>query len=194
MKICCLGDSLTEGDYGVPGKSGIANIQPENYPYYLGIMSGADVLNFGRCGYRATNYLEYYQSGNVDVKDADLIIIMLGTNGGQHPEQDTPDNKAYRELVALCRQDAPSAQIVLCTPPHVTEDPAMSNCGHAPQVALAVDFVRSFAQRENLKLIDVAACEKFNANTEHIYQSNDGLHFNQLGYEALATYIYQSIR
>ena len=27
--ICCLGDSLTEGDYGIFGKSGIANVQPE---------------------------------------------------------------------------------------------------------------------------------------------------------------------
>lgn len=25
MKIICMGDSLTEGDYGLPGQSGIAN-------------------------------------------------------------------------------------------------------------------------------------------------------------------------
>ncbi len=192
MIICCLGDSLTEGDYGVFGKSGIANVHSENYPYFLSKLSGAQVKNYGRCGFRATKYLEYYKSGAVDVQDSDIIIIMLGTNGGHDPKQDTPDNEAYKELVALCKRDAPTVQILLCTPPHTTENPAMSNCGYAPQVALAVDFVRKFAQQENIKLIDVAACEKFNANTEHIYQSNDGLHFNQLGYKALADYIYQS--
>ncbi len=34
MRICCLGDSLTEGDYGVFGKRGIANVHAENYPFF----------------------------------------------------------------------------------------------------------------------------------------------------------------
>ena len=32
--ICCLGDSLTEGDYGIFGKSGIANVKTDNYPCF----------------------------------------------------------------------------------------------------------------------------------------------------------------
>ena len=48
--ICCLGDSLTEGDYGIFGKSGIANVQPENYPYFLSKITGWEVRNFGKCG------------------------------------------------------------------------------------------------------------------------------------------------
>ena len=193
MKICCLGDSLTEGDYGVFGKSGIANVHSENYPYYLSCLSGAEVFNFGRCGHRASDYLMYYQSGQVNISTADMVIIMLGTNGGHNAKHDTPDNEAYEKLVALCRKDAPYAQIILCTPPHATEDPVMSNCGYAPQVTQAVLFIRALAKREHLKLIDVAACQDFNSQTEQLYQSNDGLHFNRLGYKLLAAYIYEHL-
>ena len=39
MKIACIGDSLTEGDYGVSGKVGIANVHKENYPSFLAKMT-----------------------------------------------------------------------------------------------------------------------------------------------------------
>ena len=73
MKIICMGDSLTEGDYGLPGQSGIANVQPESYPYFLAKHTGWTVVNAGRCGYRATDYWNYLQSGAVSVQDADAI-------------------------------------------------------------------------------------------------------------------------
>ena len=38
--------------------------------------------NFGKCGYRASDALKYYESGNVNVENADFILIMLGANGG----------------------------------------------------------------------------------------------------------------
>ncbi len=194
MKICCLGDSLTEGDYGVFGKRGIANVQKENYPYFLEMLTGAEVRNYGRCGYKATEYLKYYQSGAVDIHGADLIVIMLGTNGGHDPGQDTPANAAYREIVKLCRRDAPGAKIYLCTPPHATENPEMSNYGHAERVKAAGAFVRKLAAEENLPLIEVAQCGDFTSETESVMQANDGLHFTRLGYERLANFIYQSIR
>ena len=41
--VCCLGDSLAEGEYGISGKSGIANVQPEGYPYFLEKITGFSV-------------------------------------------------------------------------------------------------------------------------------------------------------
>ena len=41
--ICCIGDSLTEGDYGILGKTGIANVQPLNYPFFIGQMAEREV-------------------------------------------------------------------------------------------------------------------------------------------------------
>ncbi len=182
MMIVCLGDSLTEGDYGIFGKSGIANVQEENYPYFLARYLKAEVRNFGRCGYRSSNYLKYYQDGNVDVKNADIIIIMLGTNGGQSASEETADNMSYIKLIELCKQDAPKAEIVLCTPPHATRDSEYSNCGYAEQVEQAVLFVRKVAKEHDVALIDVASCPHFNAENEKTMQPNDGLHFGKAGY------------
>ena len=187
--ISCLGDSLTEGDYGVKGKSGIANVHNENYPYFLSKFIDATVRNFGKCGFTSSSYKKYYDTGSVTVKDSDIIIIMLGTNGGLDPENDTQGNRDYKYIVDECRNDAPKARIVLCTPPHVTENPEYSNYGYAEQVKKAVLFVRNFADKSGLKLIDVANCPYFTAESEYIMQPNDGLHFSETGYRKLAEYI-----
>lgn len=39
MKIVCLGDSLTEGDYGTD-TAGIGDVRAENYPYFLAKITG----------------------------------------------------------------------------------------------------------------------------------------------------------
>ncbi len=189
MIIVCLGDSLTEGDYGVFGKRGIANVQTENYPYFLGKLLNAEVRNFGKCGYKASAYLQYYQDGNVDLDGADVILVMLGTNGGHDGLEDTPENECYRKLIALCRKDVPNAKIILCTPPHATSNPAYSNCGYMPQIQKAVDFVRDFAKQSGHALIEVARCPYFIEENEHIMQPNDGLHFGKVGYQTLAQFI-----
>ena len=187
--ICCLGDSLTEGDYGIFGKSGIANVQPENYPYFLSQITGWEVRNFGKCGYTATSYLNHYKEGYVNLNGADAVIILLGSNGGHDTEVNTPANDDFRELLRLCRQDAPKAQIFLCTPPHATENPEYSNYGYAPQVKKAVDFVRILAEETEIPLIETALCPEFTAENEAIYQPNDGIHFGRAGYEVLARFI-----
>ena len=193
--ICCLGDSLTEGDYGIFGKSGIANVQPEGYPHFLAqLLPGISVNNYGKCGYTATSYLRHYRQGLADVRGADVIIIMLGTNGGLDAGAETQGNADFRELLRLCRADAPGAKIYLCTPPHVTENPAYSNCGYAAQVADAVAFVRLLAEETGLPLIDTACCPDFTAENEAIMQPNDGLHFGRKGYETLANFIAKALR
>lgn len=187
--ICCLGDSLTEGDYGIFGKSGIANVKPENYPLFLQQLTGKKVNNYGKSGYNATTYLQFYLDGNVDLSDAETVIIMLGTNGGLDPVEETQGNRDFRQLLRLCRQDAPGASIYLCTPPHVTANPAYSNCGYAPQVEKAVAFVRDLAQKTGTELIETALCPDFTAENEAVMQPNDGLHFGRTGYETLAKFI-----
>ncbi len=196
MIISCIGDSLTEGDYGIRGVRGKANVQKENYPYFLAQKLGVKVKNYGKCGYRSTTYLAYYKKDNINVEDSDIIILMLGTNGGQEPnDPDAPENVAYDALVKTLQADAPmSAKLVLCTPPHATENPEYSNCGYAPQVKKAVEFVRAYAAAENLPLIETAKCPAFVAENEHIYQANDGLHFIEAGYIVLADYIGDALK
>ena len=193
MIICCIGDSLTEGDYGIPGVRCVANVHPENYPYFLSQLTGCEVRNYGKCGWRSSDMLTWYRQGGLRVADADIIILMLGTNGGQVAVGDSPDNQAYLELVAGLRRDAPQARLYLCTPPHVTVDPAMSNVGYAPQVAEAVGFVRRVAPQLGLPVIDLAACPLFTDASEHEMQPNDGLHFGEKGYRTLARVIGEAV-
>ena len=142
MKIACIGDSLTEGDYGVFGKRGIANVNEKGYPYFLAKSTGATVLNYGKCGYTSTTYLEYYKSGAIDVNNTDIILVMLGTNGGLDPKNDVQGNKDYLSLISRLKNDAPLAKIVLITPPHVTSDPTMSNCGYQKNIDSAIPVVK----------------------------------------------------
>lgn len=194
MKILCIGDSLTEGDYGIPGVRGVANVHAENYPYFLSQNTGATVVNAGKCGYTATTYLQFYKEGNVDTKDVDLILVMLGTNGGNSAKEETPGNADFRTLLSLLRKDMPGAKIFLCTPPHVTENPAYINCGYAEQVAAAGEFVRLLAREEDLPLIETALCPDFTVENEKIMQPNDGLHFTEVGYRTLAAFLEKELR
>ena len=194
MTVICLGDSLTEGDYGVYGKRGIANIHKENYPYFLQKNTGWQVVNAGKCGRKASTYLPFLKELELPFQQADAIVILLGTNGGNRADQDTPDNKAYREIISHCRMQAPQAEIYLCTPPHATKNPEMSNFGYAQQVEEAVAFVRQTAAEEYCFLIDLALCPDFSDEKETIMQPNDGLHFSALGYQKLAQWVEKGIR
>ena len=194
MKIVCLGDSLTEGDYGIPGKRGIANVKAENYPYFLGKILNAETVNYGKCGYRSSTFLRFYESGNVDLSGADIVIIMLGTNGGHSAEGDCYENTCYKRLVELCIRDSePTARVILCTPPHATSNPEYSNCGYMPQITEAVGFVKRLSSNIGVELIDLASCPLFTAETESEMQPNDGLHFGKKGYETLAKVIVTAI-
>ena len=71
-KIVCIGDSLTEGDYGIFGKKGIKNVNEKNYPYYLAkLLPDAEILNCGVCGITPSLYLSHYKKGKTDVSGAD---------------------------------------------------------------------------------------------------------------------------
>ena len=135
-----------------------------------------------------------YNDGNIDVKGSDIILIMLGTNGGLDPDKDVQGNAEYLEIINKCKTDAPDAKIVLCTPPHATENPSMSNCGYAQRVNNAVAWTRKTAQKLGLYLVDVADCKEFCAENESKYQPNDGLHFSKEGYEVLAKYIFDALK
>lgn len=193
MIICCIGDSLTEGDYGVKNTRGVANVQEKGYPYFLAQLTGAEVRNFGRCGWQSGHMLAWYEEGGLDLSGADKIIIMLGTNGTQSAKGDSAGNRAYDALVRHIRADQPQATVYLATPPNATRNPAFSNCGYADQVAEAVGFVRRYARENGLPVIDLAASRRITPETEAELQANDGLHFVEAGYRVLAEEICSAI-
>lgn len=193
MIICCIGDSLTEGDYGVLNTRGVANVHEKGYPYFLAKLTGAEVRNFGRCGWKSSNMLRWYEAGGLKLDGADHVIVMLGTNGGQCADGDSAENQAYRALIGHIQRDFPTAKIHLVTPPNATTNPIYSNCGYAPLVAEAVGFVRKFAKESGLHMIDIAASPRITPETEAINQPNDGLHFTETGYQTLAEEIHRGL-
>jgi len=193
MIICCIGDSLTEGDYGVTGTTCCADVHEKGYPYFLQKLTGAEVRNFGKCGYTASLYLDYYKSGVVNVKDADIIIVMLGTNGGHSLTEETQGNKDYRELISLLKKDS-KAKIYLVTAPHISKSSMFTVLGFIPQANTSSEFVRRFAKERGLSVIDINRNERISDKNELEYQSNDGLHFVEKGYQALAEEIYAGLK
>ena len=86
LVVACLGDSLTEGDYG-SNPAGTMNRKYKNYPYYLSKALGCKTVNYGKCGATSKSfYQNFYQNGSVDITKADVVVIMLGTNRGLEGE------------------------------------------------------------------------------------------------------------
>ena len=194
MIIVCIGDSLTEGDYGIKGVRGVANVQSDNYPYFLSLMSGAEVRNYGKCGIRASGFLKLYDEGKVDVKGADAIFVMLGTNGGQSASEDTYDNRCYEELIVKLMKDAPQAKLVLIVPPQGTVNPEYSNCGYMPQIIEAQKFTRMMAEKYSLALLDAGKDKHFSPENEYVMQPEDGLHLGFMGYARLADMVNGAVK
>lgn len=193
MIICCIGDSLTEGDYGIRNSSGVANIHEKNYPYFLRQLTGYEVRNYGKCGYTASLYLDYYKTGVVKVDDADIIIVMLGTNGGHSLTEETQGNKDYYELINLLKKDS-KANIYLVTPPHISASSEFMVSGFIPSAKISAEFVRRVAKEYKLPLIDMNVNERISEKNEKEYQANDGLHFVEKGYQVLAEEIFKGLK
>ena len=189
-KIVCLGDSLTEGDYGI--KPCVANVHYRNYPFFLSRLTGATTVTYGRCGATSASYLQHlYKQGFVDVTDADGVILMLGSNLGL---KDEGLANAYRELVTLIRGDMKAgASLFLVTPPHATENPEKSNYGYNGNVLTAVAFVRAYAAEQGLPLVDAYADSPIQTENENVYQAYDGLHMCEPGYEAFARFMADAV-
>ncbi len=192
--ICCIGDSLTAGDYGVLNMTGIANVQEKNYPYFLKQLTKCEVRNYGYCGAKASDILWVFNQGRIDVSNANIIIILLGTNGGNTPEGNSKSDLAYKEIIKRCQAQSPRAEIFLCTPPHATTDPKRSNFGFYENTKNAAIFVKNLAKTLHLHEIDLFNDDTFNSDNESIMQPNDGLHFSEVGYQELARIIYQNIK
>lgn len=194
MKIMCIGDSLTKGDYGIKGGRGVSNVKEKNYPYFLSEILGCETVNCGKCGCTPVGYLTYYDEGNCDVTGCDICIVILGTNGKLDPDIETDGDRDMRALLGRIKRDNPDIKIVLGTPPHCTENPEYSNCGYKEKVEKAVAFVRKLAFEQNLPLIDLAECPYFTAETESVMQPNDGLHFGEEGYRHMAMFIADGLK
>lgn len=196
-KVICIGDSLTEGDYGSEPE-GTANLKAETYPYFLNKYFGVSVTNAGVCGFTATSYFNY-TLGSQDFSDKDIAIIMLGTNGAGMSDTLDADTAAshytgyantdtgnYCKIIEYIIEQNPDVKILLCTCPYVD---ATRRSSYAAAVANSNVVIPKIADKYNLPVLDVNNELGVNDENTRIMQPIDGLHGGVKFYERLATYI-----
>ena len=192
--IVCIGDSLTEGDYG-SNPAGTMNVHSENYPYFLAEITGANVKNAGRCGYSAELYYNNQLSKVELSEETDLVLIMLGANNGLTDTIDADTSAThyssyaktqtgyYARIIETCMERTNGrAQIILMTPPVTTQRNRTS-------LETTVSVIKKFGEKYGLPVIDnYYAC---GITYENIggYMPIDELHCGYTGYKLLANYI-----
>lgn len=198
MKIACLGDSITAA----------ANLEEEEgyeqyaYPARMQALLGAqEVYNLGIGGssigrYWADAYVDRYQE---IPEDADVIIVMGGTNDGfcaSDKEFGNLEERAYRtfcgdlnELMKGLKEKYPSAEVFFATPlPNVLQDYLMSERDYLLPQQKFVDVIIALAKEYNYHVIDL-----YNSNILDSHDANvvaeyvpDGVHGNHAGYQIIA--------
>jgi lysophospholipase L1-like esterase len=198
INVVCMGDSLTAG------RDGLGNILVHNYPYYMKETSLKDcnIKNLGAVGTTTKTYWDSHKA-DIDVDaNTDLVLCMWGTNGGlvdtgalatdvepYNNYEDYADTGVgcYCKIIEYVMELSQNhAQIILITPPY------NGNSSINDRVINAQAVVKQIAERYNLPVIDMFKCGigKFNFST---FMPDDSVHFNEVGYKWIGTYIGSSV-
>ena len=202
--LLCIGDSLTQGDYG-SNPPGTMNIKSENYPYYLSKYLNkfveVGVTNAGKCGYNATGYWEKMIK-TISMGNTRTIVIMLGTNGyltdtieadttitsGQTYENYSNTHTGnYCKIIEYCLEQTNNlAQIFLVTPPKNSQRVEAS-------MLTTVEVIKKIGEKYSLPVIDGYNGFGISPTNFSTMLPIDGLHGSKLAYKKIATYIGSNI-
>ena len=189
-RLVCIGDSLTEGDYGEI--KGVGCVREENYPFFLARMLDCETVNYGKCGYTTAQIFAMAENGEIDLQGADGVILILGTNGGLTCTGDEL-LVAYRKLIDYCVTACGKERVILCTPPHATELPGKLNSGYFSGAKNAAALVPELAKEYGTGFVDLYHAPELGEAHEDVMQPNDGLHFAAYGYHTLAAVLMREI-
>ena len=196
-----IGDSITEGDYGVPlGEPNQARVKEKNYPYFMNKIFGWNTKNKGKSGYTSSLYWDDLNNGVIDLEfetgNYDIVYIMLGTNGGLTDtlESDTTitqgqtyrdyantNTGSYCKIIEFIKESNPNTTIILCTPIYAI--PEKRSKAHLEG---ANNVIHQIGDKYNLYVIDTYRLVNIDENNTSIYQPRDGLHLGTMGYSKLA--------
>jgi lysophospholipase L1-like esterase len=186
-KILCGGDSVTQG-FVVDDP--IYQIMPEySYPMQLGkLIPQCVITNAGSSGITPIMWLanEYPLH---DFTEFDLFILELGYNGGLNiADINTPGTQtnAYQQIVIGARAQNSNLKICLTLSSRSTNSDSW------------VDVLDALATAYNCNILDLRSKKYLNLSLDKYHGSNAGVmdyvHFNQLGYNAKAWYIYNELK
>ncbi len=180
MKVICFGDSNT---YGYDPRSWIGGryAREDRWVDILADMTGWDVSNMGENGRAIPTKAAAF------AEDADMIIVMLGTNDllmGMEPE--AVSEKMERFLSALDAGgagDAGMEKIVLIAPPPVTAGEWVQDADTIGYSIRLAELYGKAAERCGVRFADAG---KWNVSMTY-----DGVHFTEEGHRAFAEGLYR---
>nr|MBQ4319870.1 hypothetical protein [Clostridia bacterium] len=196
-KIACVGDSLTAGH----------SWPKESYPVYLGEELGADyeVGNFGFngasiCGYNPNIFKKYVDQTVYPASlemDADIVVIMLGTNDSKDWPKSEPEFAGlYTDLVNSYKENNPDVKILMVTAPPTMAD----NKFNIPNDVIRDNVVpaqRKLAEELGLPMLDLRQImEEMDGGYEAMIRQDaafDGVHFSVEGAKYLAKLVAEAI-
>ena len=191
QKVLCIGDSITFGQ-GVLMKR-----EKEAFSAILSEKLGENyqVLNYGLCNRTLLStgdfpYVEEDFAKESLEQDADIVIIMLGTNDSK------PDNwnaekyeEEYIEFVKSYQNMSSSPKVYVMLPPCIFSKPeSTGDCNNEILVGEVLPAIERVAQATGAVIIDL-----YSVTEGHSDWYADGLHPNTEGNKAIAEEIYQTI-
>lgn len=211
IRIACVGDSLTQGIGATGWKDGdFSRSYPAQLQNILG--DGYEVGNFGK----GSTYAYYYEGRDKSLYypntaqysqsnkfDADIVIILLGTNDARVMKSDADKENFRQELYRLCEhyldlESAPELIILnSITLSRFDEYKAKSSPSFDRREPRLKKYILP-AQREvahdlNCTFLN-AYDDLYRIFTEEDSLASDELHPNDYGYKMIAEYIAEAIK
>ena len=189
IRVVCVGDSTTYG-YGLPDQS------TQSFPARLQRLgSGYSVLNCGASGtcMVRNDPASYWNTGSFTQAQNDnpqILLILLGTNGGDPPRWNAHGGDFYNDYVAMInvfRANGKNPKIFVCYPlPCFTSVKAPQDTIIKTQV---IPLIRQVAATQGLSIIDFNTTMQAYVND---FQA-DGIHPNPAGAQRMADIAFGAI-
>lgn len=176
MKVVCFGDSNT---YGYDPRSWLGGRYPADSRWVdlLAQKTGWDVVNLGENG-RCIPLRPITLPA-----DADLVIVMLGTN--DLLQGCTPEKTAGRMKRFLQSLPPPPERILLIAPPPMAPGAWVTDSSLIESSHLLAKYYRELAGQLGVRFT--------NAGNWHITLAYDGVHFTGQGHRAFAEKLAQEV-
>ena len=193
IKVACVGDSITQGQ-------GTNLNWPDNLQKMLG--DGFEVRNFGKGGCRVREYWphdgnkynDYWYDSEQYISstqyDADIVIVMMGTNDGYFNEEGEAKDYFAEDYTMMIRPYLENgSKIYITTPTHAYAETHQRVNGEIhDEVAALQESLKEEYPEQIMDLVDM------NRLTDGMPECfPDGLHGNTGGYAAIASIFYEEI-
>ena len=173
MTIFCFGDSNT---YGYDPRGYIGGRYDSPWPQLLSELTGWEVRSNGACGRRVPT------RETVFPKDADRVLVMLGTN--DLLSGDEPSEIAQRMERLLSDHDC--TRITLIAPPPLCRGEWVPDDELVRRSEVLAEEYRAAARRLGVRFLD--------AREWGIQLCYDGVHFTELGHRIFAEHLAWELR